>query len=112
MLALKRISVSLLLIATLGGCSSLPEQVNHAQESVVAPQQGALWNMSNQHPAQTDEVGDSAVLIQEAGWDALSQRLALVEAAEYTIDIQYYIWNSMPRVAIWLADCLPLPIAG
>ena len=94
MLALKRISVSLLLIATLGGCSSLPEQVNHAQESVVAPQQGALWNVSNQHPAQTDEVGDSAVLIQEAGWDALSQRLALVEAAEYTIDIQYYIWNS------------------
>ncbi|WP_434763633.1 phospholipase D family protein [Vibrio fortis] len=94
MLARKRISLSLLLIATLGGCSSLPEQVNHSQEPVVAPQQGVLWNVGHQHPAQPNEIGHSAVLIQEAGWDALAQRIALVESAEHSIDIQYYIWNS------------------
>ncbi len=38
--------------------------------------------------------GTSGVLIVDRGGEALSDRDVLIDAAEHTIDAQYYIWNS------------------
>jgi putative cardiolipin synthase len=43
--------------------------------------------------------------LQDTGWDVLPQRLALIETAEHSIDIQYYIWNS-DTSGHYLANCL------
>ncbi|RLA20642.1 MAG: phospholipase D family protein, partial [Gammaproteobacteria bacterium] len=36
----------------------------------------------------------SGVVLVNSGQDAFSSRIALTDAAERTIDAQYYIWNS------------------
>ncbi|MDN2483600.1 phospholipase D family protein [Vibrio agarivorans] len=92
--ALQRISLTFLLLITLAGCSSLPETVEHSQESVAPQTQSSLSLMSEQHFGDQLSNGRSAVTLQDTGWDALAQRVALVEMAEQSIDIQYYIWNS------------------
>ncbi|MET0656664.1 MAG: phospholipase D family protein [Steroidobacteraceae bacterium] len=38
--------------------------------------------------------GHSGFLVLDSGKDALLERLALIESAERSIDLQYYIWNS------------------
>lgn len=99
-----RINIALLFIAILTGCASLPEEIEHPAELPVIQSISTLSELSDayqrQHFAaqastqQTSTQETSAVLIQDTGWDALAQRLALIETAEHSIDIQYYIWNS------------------
>lgn len=90
----KRIRVSILLVAILSGCASLPSEVDHPAEPVAIQPSSTLSHMSSTYLSQQDEQGVSAVVLQDTGWDALAQRLALIETAEQSIDIQYYIWNS------------------
>jgi len=96
---LQRISVTLLLLTILTGCASLPEEIEHPTEPLLTQPVSSLSTLVDSHrPEQTrpeqDHAGMSAVLLLDSGWDALAQRLALVETAEHSIDIQYYIWNS------------------
>ncbi|ERM58283.1 MULTISPECIES: phospholipase D family protein [Vibrio] len=91
---LQRISLTLILIAILGGCSSLPEGIDHPTEPQTFPSSSVLSVLAADYQPESVEQGTTAVSLQESGWDALAQRLALVESAEHTIDIQYYIWNS------------------
>ncbi|MEC7940887.1 MAG: phospholipase D family protein [Pseudomonadota bacterium] len=90
---LQRISLTLLLVAVLGGCSSLPEGIDHPAEPYTSYGPSALSALVDEYQPALEQA-TTAVRLQESGWDALAQRLALVESAEYTIDIQYYIWNS------------------
>lgn len=53
-----------------------------------------MSELSDSYRLQQPTQETSAVLLQDTGWDALAQRLALIETAEHSIDIQYYIWNS------------------
>ncbi|RJG50065.1 phospholipase D family protein [Motilimonas pumila] len=95
MLALQRLSICILLLVGLAHCASLPTEVVHQTDATARPQSAdsLLANIAaNYKPTNTGT--DSAVLLQETGWDALAQRLALVEVAEHSIDIQYYIWHS------------------
>ncbi|UPR53894.1 phospholipase D family protein [Vibrio cyclitrophicus] len=91
---LQRISLTLILVAILGGCSSLPEGIDHQAEPYTSYGPSTLSVLANEYQPQTSEQSTTAVRLQESGWDALAERLALVESAEHTIDIQYYIWNS------------------
>ncbi|MCK0139346.1 phospholipase D family protein [Aliiroseovarius sp. F47248L] len=43
--------------------------------------------------ANQAHLGKSGVLPLENGHDAISSRLALINAAEHSIDVQYYIWH-------------------
>lgn len=94
---LQRISVIMLLVVIFTGCASLPEEVKHSSETLATQSTSTLaeltdtfrFEQSKQFKNET-----SAVLVQDTGWDALAQRLALIETAEHSIDIQYYIWNS------------------
>lgn len=94
MSVLQRINITLFFVAILSGCGSLPDKVDHANEPVVTPLTSTLSELKNTSLPQKLTQETSAILIQDAGWDALAQRLALIETAEHTIDIQYYIWNS------------------
>ncbi|MBL1417763.1 MAG: phospholipase D family protein [Moritella sp.] len=96
---LQRISVTILLITILAGCASLPEEIEHPAEPLVTQPASSLSALIDSHrPQQTrpeqEQAGMSAVLLLDSGWNALAQRLALIETAEHSIDIQYYIWNS------------------
>ncbi|MGF1680016.1 phospholipase D family protein [Photobacterium minamisatsumaniensis] len=91
---LQRIIITMLLVATLSGCASLPEEVKHPNEPLVAHSTSTLSVLSDTYRLGQPKQGLSGILLQDTGWDALAQRLALIETAEHSIDIQYYIWNS------------------
>lgn len=91
---LQRISVTIFLIAILTGCASLPEVIKHPIEPLVTQSTSTLSELSDTYRLEQPTQETSAVLLQDTGWDALAQRLALIETAEHSIDIQYYIWNS------------------
>ncbi|GLS91055.1 phospholipase D family protein [Psychromonas marina] len=89
----QRISFILLLTTILTGCTSLPEKVTHVTDPVISQPNSTLSELIDTYrPEHSAKM--SAYLLQESGWDALSQRLALVETAKHSIDIQYYIWNN------------------
>lgn len=94
MSVLKRINITLFFVAILSGCGSLPDEVQHPNEPIVIPLSSALTELSEAYQPKPATKETSAVLLQDKGWDALAQRLALIETAEHSIDIQYYIWNS------------------
>ena len=91
---LQKISLSLLLITLMAGCSSLPNEITHTSRLPAAKPNSTLSTLIDSNATEKMQSDMSAVILQNAGWDALAQRLALVEAAEYSIDVQYYIWNS------------------
>lgn len=91
---LKRISITLLLVAIYTGCASLPTEVDRSIKPAVTQSTSTLSALTNSYRPKQSKQETSAVLLQDTGWDALAQRLALIEAAEHSIDIQYYIWNS------------------
>lgn len=90
----QRINITLFFVAILSGCGSLPDEVDHTNEPTVTPLESRLSELRDTLLPQKETQETSAVLLQDSGWDALAQRLALIETAEHTIDIQYYIWNS------------------
>ena len=92
---IQRISKLMLLVAFLAGCGSLPDDMEHTViETQSTTAVSTLSKLSDTYFSKQSGQSMSAISIQDNGWQALSQRLALVEAAEHSIDIQYYIWNS------------------
>jgi len=85
--------VLLCLLALLGGCSSLPTDVDRSTSTAVdVSEQTGLGRLALDE-AQRHR-GLSGFSLQESGRDAFLQRATLIEAAERSIDAQYYIWNS------------------
>jgi putative cardiolipin synthase len=91
---LKSFSIIMLIVSILSGCASLPEEIKHPIEPLITQSISTLSKLTDSYRPEQSTQGTSAVLLQDTGWDALSQRLALIETAEYSIDIQYYIWNA------------------
>jgi putative cardiolipin synthase len=89
-----RFSVTLFLVAMVTGCASLPDEIKHPVEPILTPLTSTLSQLTDTSKPEEPKQGMSAVLLQNTGWDALAQRLALIETAERSIDIQYYIWNA------------------
>lgn len=80
-------------LSLLGACGSLPSDIERAPSAAVdVSDRTTLGRLaiaqSGAHP------GFSGFSLQESGRDAFVHRAALIEAAEYSIDAQYYIWNS------------------
>ncbi|MGF1752162.1 phospholipase D family protein, partial [Vibrio makurazakiensis] len=91
---IKRISITLLIGIILGGCGTLPNEVKHSPEKSTPHSSSSLSELRDVYSTEQSVADTSGVLFQNTGWEALAQRLALVESAEHSIDIQYYIWNS------------------
>lgn len=84
-------SAALLLAAlVLGGCASLPDNVQRTSSAVFSePAQTALGRMvESRRPANA--AGRSAFSLLDSAERAFSARVALADAAQKTIDIQYY----------------------
>jgi putative cardiolipin synthase len=82
-----------LLSVLLVGCAVLPERVEHVPEPAFdRPMDTTLGRLAARaaqaHPDQ------SGFVVLDTGRQAFIQRAALIEAAERSIDAQYYIWNS------------------
>ena len=85
--------VLFLLVLLIGGCTSLPPDVERpGSEAVEVSDQTGLGKLALQ-AAQAYQA-KSGFIVQETGRAAFLQRAALIEAAERSIDAQYYIWNS------------------
>lgn len=84
---------ALALVAMLQGCASLPPPV--AAPVSQAFDRPAETRLGQQVlAAAQSHAGESGFLILDTGQQAFLQRAALIEAAERSIDAQYYIWNS------------------
>ena len=83
----------MLVVLLLTGCASLPPDVERTpSDALFVSEQTALGSLAldaaGPHP------GKSGFTLLDAGRAAFLQRAALIEAAERSIDAQYYIWNS------------------
>ncbi|WP_109479611.1 phospholipase D family protein [Paraburkholderia sp. C35] len=79
-------------VALLTSCASLPPQTERVQTHAVTDTQGtrlgiAFTPQEQRHPDET------AFHLLPDAVDALVARLVLAEAADRTLDLQYYIWH-------------------
>src|SRR4029450_9669187 len=84
--------IALLAAMLLPGCASLPTQVERTQsvaltDTADTPLGRAIAGDVAAHP------GVSGLHALGAGEDAFAARVALVRAAQRTLDLQYYIWD-------------------
>lgn len=85
--------VACVLGVALTACVVLPEHAERIHSSAYsAPQETNLGRTAIN--AAAVRTGQSGFLVLDSGKDALLERLALIAAAERSIDLQYYIWNS------------------
>ena len=83
----------LVAILFIQGCAQLPPQnASPLSYAFDRPEETRLGHQVQ--PYLQNQSGDSGFYIQDTGRQAFLQRAALIEAAEQSIDAQYYIWNS------------------
>jgi putative cardiolipin synthase len=80
-------------LSLLGACSSLPSDIERTPSAAVDVSDRTTLGRLALAQAGAHH-GLSGFSLQEFGRDAFLHRAALIEAAEYSIDAQYYIWNS------------------
>jgi putative cardiolipin synthase len=90
------IAIGWLTVATtalVAGCASHPRPVVQPREIAAAPaNQGAVAGFAEQLTAIFDGQ-ESAFRLVASSTDALASRLALLDSAEVSLDIQYFIWQ-------------------
>ena len=84
--------LSLLVALIVAGCASLPEDFSKSHSQAVEDHAGTYLgsqfsDTEVQHPNQ------SGFAIIRYGRPAFTDRVALTELAEKTLDVQYYIWE-------------------
>jgi putative cardiolipin synthase len=88
----RAIITCLIVVSTLAACSSLPDKVEHTPSySLERAPDTALARELQPLLEQNPEL--SGFLTLRQGESAFAARLRLIEAAEFTIDAQYYIWH-------------------
>ncbi|WP_250657014.1 phospholipase D family protein [Alkalimarinus coralli] len=83
--------ITIILLFT-AGCASLPENEQQVKSVALVAPSSSVWSefASDNMPENNRE---SAFLLLNEGIDAFVARMALVSAAEVSIDAQYYIWH-------------------
>jgi len=85
--------VALLNLYLLCACTTLPPNTDKPLSSAFSqPQTTALCQITSGNADA--HAGQSGFQILDTGRQALRARLALIEAAQHALDLQYYIWNS------------------
>ena len=89
--ALWRAALLVLLAAWAGGCASLPSQrPRPASQAFDAPEQTALGRLAQGRRTQARARSDSGFRLLDSVEIAFTSRLALLEGAERSLDLQYY----------------------
>lgn len=83
----------LVLMTLLTGCAGSLQPVTHSGvEEAVQNDDSFLFSQSSQRLAVAN--GQSGFYLLDSGQEAFLSRAALIEAAEQSIDAQYYIWSN------------------
>jgi cardiolipin synthase C len=81
----------LLLVASASGCAALPDNVERPRSiAFSAPEQTQLGRMVQARRAQAGTRVDSAFKLLDSEDLAFTSRLALIDGAQRTLDLQYY----------------------
>ncbi len=89
--ALVRRSVALLAILVLGACAQLPKEVDRPVSTALASPDGTALATLLQERRQADKARfDSGFVLLGGPQAAYGSRLALIESAQKTLDLQYY----------------------
>lgn len=84
--------VVLTLVLMLGGCSSLPKDVQRTPS--FAREDTTDTRLARDiRPLVESHQGLSGFYLLQEGTDAFAARLSLIKAAEKSLDVQYYIWH-------------------
>jgi cardiolipin synthase C len=97
----RKVLFLILMILFLNGCASLPLNYPRTHTSALPhPEETRLW-IKNQ-PQLDGHPGDSGFYLLPSGVDAFVARILLIEAAEKTLDLQYYIFNGeiTPKIVV------------
>lgn len=85
----------LTLAAWLTGCASLPSEVDRPVSTALAnPEQTRIGNAVQQRAARAGTRNDSGFALVNSAELAFTSRMALINAAQKTLDIQYYAIHS------------------
>ena len=88
-----RLAALLALLAVLAGCAELPPLDGRSQSRLVPDTATTRLGRAVQQAAAAQPAGHSGVFLLDQGRDAFATRVLLAEAAERTLDVQYYIWR-------------------
>ena len=89
---MRKLVFLVLILSVLSGCASLP--LNTPRTSTTAlpqPEETRLWRAIQ--PRLDSHPGDSGFYLLPSGIDAFVARILLIDAAERTLDLQYYIFH-------------------
>lgn len=89
--SLWRLLVVLFVFTWTSGCASLPENVERPRsQALAASQQTPLGQLAQARRTQAQARSDSGFHLLDGVEEAFTSRLALVESARRTLDLQYY----------------------
>jgi putative cardiolipin synthase len=92
--AIFRSSIALLATAVLFGCAGLPPGANFPKQASVTLAHPEETRLGQQFASAAHEHGEySAFRIISAGTDGFQVRMQMIEAAERSLDLQYYIFR-------------------
>ena len=100
---------SIFILLFISGCATLPENVNRTESYALTDTGDTAWAQSRMEE-RARHPGQSGFILLENGLDAFVARALLAQAAERSIDTQYYIWhldltgNSMYNQLLAAAD--------
>ncbi len=89
---MRKILLLIFILSVLTGCASLP--YNYPRTFTTAlpqPEETRLWRTIQ--PQLDSHPGESAFYLLPSGIDAFVARMQLIDAAERTLDLQYYIFH-------------------
>jgi len=89
---MRKILFLILAISAFSGCANLP--LNYPRTSTTAlsqPEETSLWRRIQ--PQLDGHPGESGFYLLPSGIDAFVARILLIDAAERTLDLQYYIFH-------------------
>ena len=86
------LAVLLLALGLLVGCASLPDDYSRVPSAAIENHQDTRLGQIIDPPAWA-EAGESGFLLLPNGREAFTTRIALIDLAEQSIDLQYYIWQ-------------------
>lgn len=76
----------------LQGCASLPSLADRSLSTILRDTAGTRLGQSIT-PLTQAHVGRSGIVPLSSGYDAFAARMRLADAAERSLDVQYYIWR-------------------
>jgi cardiolipin synthase C len=87
-----RLIALLATVALLAGCASVPEPPPAVRSHALAPRHGGALADLETRLAETHGPELSGFMLLQRNEDALVWRLALIDTARHSLDLQYYVW--------------------